>query len=156
MLVLCSDVNSEAKCFRVASELFSKRSRSLDNKALLTLGIYTEHGRSVVPTIGGILLFGIELLAPRFEELGSAFRVTLYAGKLEDIKLAKWETDLIGHLQLKKEIFTKEAAQFWGVSDRAARTRLLAMVEKELIIEIRTSPTDPKKADVLNSRSSSV
>ena len=308
----CPDLNSEAIDFRVASELFSIRSRSLDNKALQTLGIYTEHGRSVVPTIGGILLFGIDrkryypdaiircarfeglsssrfidqldidehlpeavesvlkfirkhirigleieslhsaeapqyplkaireaiinavvhadysikgmnirvavyddrieitnpgtlpygmsvetalsgvsklrnrvigrvfkelnlieqwgtgitrimaecqamqLLAPRFEELGSAFRVTLYAGKLEDIKLAKWETDLIGHLQLKKEIFTKEAAQFWGVSDRAARTRLLAMIEKELIIEIRTSPTDPKKVYVLNSRSSSV
>ncbi len=305
----CPDLNSEAIDFRVASELFAKRSRTLDNKSLQTLGILTEHNRTAVPTIGGILLFGSnrkrhfpdaiircarfegesgsrfidqleiddplpeavesilkfirkhirvgleigsihstehpqyppkaireavinaivhadysipgmniriaiyddrieitnpgtlpfgmsvetalsgvsklrnrvigrifkelnlieqwgtgitriieecksnQLLAPKFEELGSAFRVTLNAGKLEEIKLAKWETDLIEHLQLKKEILTKEAAKLWGVSDRTARTRLLDMMAKDLIIEVRTSPTDPKKVYVLNSRS---
>mgnify|MGYP000987599374 CR=1 FL=1 len=53
------NLNSEAIDFRVASELFSERSRTLDNAALKTLGILYEHGKTTVPSIGGLLLFGI-------------------------------------------------------------------------------------------------
>jgi predicted HTH transcriptional regulator len=308
----CPDLNSEAIDFRVASELFSKRSRTIDNKALLALGIFTKQGKTVVPTIGGVLLFGSDrkrifpdaiircarfegisktrfidqldidvnlpesvesviqfirkhilvglsiegihsyelpqyplkaireavinaivhadysikgmnirisiyddrievtnpgllpfgmsvesalsgmsklrnrvigrvfkelslieqwgtgiariveecdaahLRPPRFEEIGTAFRVTLYAGKKIDLKLDKLEVQLVEYLKLKNEILTKEAADLWEVSERTARSRLLKMIDKGLISEVKTSPTDPKKVYVLKNRSSHV
>ncbi|MDP2218065.1 MAG: ATP-binding protein [Methanolobus sp.] len=93
------------------------------------------------------------LLPPRFEEIGTAFRVTLYAGKKIDLKLDKWEVQLIEYLKLKNEILTKEAADLWEVSERTARSRLLKMIDKGLITEVKTSPTDPKKVYVLKNRS---
>jgi len=52
-------LNSEALDFRVASELFSSR-KKLDQAALETLRVLTRHGKKLVPTVGGVLLFGKE------------------------------------------------------------------------------------------------
>lgn len=50
-------LSSEAIDFRAASELFSEQ-RNLSKKDLETLQILTSHQGKVVPTIGGVLLFG--------------------------------------------------------------------------------------------------
>lgn len=97
-----------------------------------------------------------KLRPPLFEEIGTAFRVTLYSGVKIMQELTVWQKQLLEHLSCNREISTKEAAQFWKKSERTARTRLLSMLEKELIIEIRTSPTDPKKVYVLKSQSPNV
>lgn len=56
----CVESNPEEIDFRVASELFSKRSRTLNKTALKTLGILVEQGKATIPTLGGILLFGTQ------------------------------------------------------------------------------------------------
>ncbi len=50
-------LSSEAVDFRAASELFSQY-RSITPEALRSLRVTTEHHGRVVPTVGGLLLFG--------------------------------------------------------------------------------------------------
>jgi ATP-dependent DNA helicase RecG len=52
-------LDSEALDFRVAAELFPQR-KSVDRAALETLRALTRHERRLVPTVGGLLLFGKE------------------------------------------------------------------------------------------------
>jgi len=51
------NLDSEALDFRVASELFTKRERFNKTDAQ-TLRLLISHGRRLVPTVGGVLLFG--------------------------------------------------------------------------------------------------
>ncbi len=51
------DLDSEALDFRAASESFAKRERFTKSDAQ-TLRLLASHGRRLVPTVGGVLLFG--------------------------------------------------------------------------------------------------
>ncbi|MDD9945741.1 MAG: putative DNA binding domain-containing protein, partial [Myxococcales bacterium] len=53
------DLDSEAIDFRAASESFSEL-RKLKRSDLTTLNLVTTHQRRKVPTVGGILLFGVD------------------------------------------------------------------------------------------------
>ncbi len=86
---------------------------------------------------------------PRFEEIGTTFRVTLFSQPVQDRKLPYWHTRLMAHFAEYEEITTKEAAQIWNTSDRTARTRLRNLLEQGHIVEIGTGPKDPKKVYVL-------
>lgn len=308
----CPDLNSEAIDFRVASELFQKGPRIIDNSALKTLGILVEHGKAAVPTIGGVLLFGYHrkqyfpdavircarfdglsstrfidqldideylpqavestmsfirkntrigldingikseetpeyplaavreavvnalvhtdysitganirvaifddrieisnpgclpfgqtlesamagtsklrnrvigrvfkelklieqwgtgikriitacakqgLPEPLFEELGLSFRVTLFAWKPQASILPVWHKALLDYLSAHDSISTKDAAELWNTTDRTARSRLKEMLDQGLILQLGTSPRDPKKVYVLHNRSSRV
>lgn len=55
------ELNSEALDFRVASECFTPV-RRLKKKDLHTLQLVTTHHRREVPTVGGVLLFGVDRL----------------------------------------------------------------------------------------------
>jgi len=55
------ELNSEAIDFRVASE-FSKPTRELTRRDLQTLKVVTSYQGSIVPTVGGLLLFGVNRL----------------------------------------------------------------------------------------------
>jgi predicted HTH transcriptional regulator len=55
-----AEFDSEALDFRAASESFPKRGR-LTKADLQTLRLLTSHGRRLVPTVGGLLLFGLQL-----------------------------------------------------------------------------------------------
>lgn len=51
------EVSSEAIDFRAASELF-ETSRTIREKDLLTLKVFTKLSGKLIPTVGRILLFG--------------------------------------------------------------------------------------------------
>lgn len=53
------DLDSEALDFRAASELFAPV-RRLTRRDLLVLGLVVDHNGKLVPTVGGVLLFGRE------------------------------------------------------------------------------------------------
>ncbi len=55
-------LNSEAMDFRAASEFF-KPIRRLERSDLLTLKLATTYQGRIVPTIGGVLLFGVDRLS---------------------------------------------------------------------------------------------
>lgn len=89
------------------------------------------------------------IAAPRFEELGHFFRVTLFNRREAKPIIRGWKKDLMDLMTKQKEITTKDAAIFWKISDRAARVRLKKMVEEGFISEIATHAFDPQKKFVL-------
>jgi len=86
---------------------------------------------------------------PHFEEIGASFRVTLFSEPVAEAITPEWLAPLMKHLSVQKEITTKQASQIWKTSDRTARTRLRSLVKKDILLEIGTSPKDPKKVYVL-------
>ncbi len=56
---LLMELNSEQIDFPVASELFAKQGKSIDMHKLINLGTLQMVGGRTVPSIGGILLFGV-------------------------------------------------------------------------------------------------
>ena len=88
------------------------------------------------------------LRTPRFEEIGTSFRVTLFNQRVAPRKIPEWHSRLFDYLSEKGEISTKEAAKVWKTSDRTARTRLRRLVEDGALAEVGTGPRDPKKVYV--------
>jgi ATP-dependent DNA helicase RecG len=89
------------------------------------------------------------IAAPRFEELGHFFRVTLFNRREEPFVIRGWRKDLVDVIAKRKEIAAKDAASLWKISDRAARVRLKKMVEEGLIAEVSTHAFDPQKKFIL-------
>jgi len=92
------------------------------------------------------------LRPPHFEEIGTSFRVTLYGRKVTTPAVPEWQEELLQYLTEKKVISTRDAAQIWKISDRAARTRLRKLVSQGILAEIGTGPKDPKKVYVLKGK----
>jgi len=93
------------------------------------------------------------LAPPRFEEMGTSFRVTLLGTPGTLPVRPAWHTELLGHLAREGRISTQDAARLWRTSDRAARTRLRKLVTDGVLAEVGTGPHDPRKAFVLRQES---
>ncbi|MBI2193009.1 MAG: putative DNA binding domain-containing protein [Planctomycetes bacterium] len=89
------------------------------------------------------------LPAPRFEELGANFRVTLSGERVTAPTQPEWQSDLLAYLAKEDRITTQRAAGLWNTSARTARNRLLAMVKDGLVAEVGRGPTDPYRMYVL-------
>jgi predicted HTH transcriptional regulator len=87
---------------------------------------------------------------PGFEELGTHFRVTLWR-KGGPVRAELDARDLAILKALKKEggLATHQVAKHLGLSERAARTRLAALVASGRIVESGTSAKDPRKKYLL-------
>ena len=92
------------------------------------------------------------LRAPRFEEVGANFRVTLFGERVAEPALPEWHTAMLDHLVKKHRITTREAAKLWNTSSRTARTRLRKLVIDGVLAEVGTGPKDPRKTYVLKER----
>lgn len=111
------------------------------------LGLIELWGSGLKRMIAQCQKAGISI--PRFEELGHFFRVTLFNRKEVVSVVRGWRKDLIGLITKRKAITPKAAANYWAISDRAARVRLKKMVDEGLIAEISTHAFDPQKKFVL-------
>ena len=89
------------------------------------------------------------LQPPRFEEIGTNFRVTLFGGHLPSITHPQWRLALIDCLNEKGRISTHDASQLWSISDRTARDRLRKLVNEGTLVEVGTGPRDPRKVFIL-------
>ncbi len=95
------------------------------------------------------------LAAPVFEELNNQFRVTLYSIKLlpklsskskkttKQLDVENWQKKLLSYLKQKEQISTSEAAMLWQITSRAARLRLIKLINTGLIRKTGTSLRDP-------------
>ena len=86
------------------------------------------------------------LPAPRFEEIGFGFRVTLLAGASGLPAVDELDSVILNHLQADGEMRTAEIAEHIGRTPRATRTRLQRLIERGLVVEIGSGPTDPNRA----------
>jgi len=89
------------------------------------------------------------LKQPRFEEIGTNFRVTLFGTRVAVPVLPDWQNQLIQYLSQKGHISTQEASRLWKTSGRTARTRLRKLVTDGALAEMGTGPKDPYRTYVL-------
>jgi predicted HTH transcriptional regulator len=84
---------------------------------------------------------------PRFEEIGTHFRVTLFAKRRHAPVIDKREQAILSALAASSEsgLSTSQIAKLLRLSPRAARTRLASLVERGLVAEIGTGPQDPRR-----------
>lgn len=84
---------------------------------------------------------------PRFEEIGTHFRVTLFAARRRPAAQDKRDNAILAALAASPErgLSTSQIAKRIGLSPRAARTRLASLVERGLAAEIGSGPQDPRR-----------
>jgi predicted HTH transcriptional regulator len=111
------------------------------------LGLIEQWGSGIGRMIATCTERGLK--PPRFEELGTNFRATLYGERVVAPAIPEWHRQLVAYLIREGEIATKEAADLWTTSDRTARARLRKLVEEGVLVEVGTGPKDPHKKYVL-------
>jgi predicted HTH transcriptional regulator len=82
---------------------------------------------------------------PKFEELDRYFRVTLFHEAQPQLVKEPWKRDIVEYIKEHQYVTTKDASNFWKVSERTASSRLKKMCAIGLIVEISTGSYDPKK-----------
>ncbi|MEK7761526.1 MAG: helix-turn-helix domain-containing protein [Nitrospirota bacterium] len=85
------------------------------------------------------------LAAPILEEIGTRFRVTLHTERTGPLRTDKADQAILDALADGNGRSTREIAVAIERTPRAARTRLVKLVERGLVREIGTSPQDPKR-----------
>jgi len=107
------------------------------------LGIIERWGSGISRMISSCREHGLP--PPRFEEIGTHFCVTISL-QAEDLPaLDELNTQILAQITEGNGLTTKDVASATGISPRAARARLKALVEKGLIVEVGSSPTDPRR-----------
>jgi ATP-dependent DNA helicase RecG len=86
------------------------------------------------------------LADPVLEELGSTFRVTLYAARGGEVELDGVDRVLVESLRGEEGLSTAALATRVGRTTRAVRTRLARLVDLGLVVEIGSGPNDPHRA----------
>ena len=86
---------------------------------------------------------------PKFEELDSFFRVTLYPKSTKSIPTASWQKPIFEYFKKHDSISAKIAQEIWQVTRRTTTTRLKEMCNQGLLVDISTNPKDPQKIFVL-------
>ena len=81
---------------------------------------------------------------PLFEEIGGRFRVTISMERRRAASLDAVDRIII-ELLGDRGATTAEVAEGIGKSTRTARSRLARLVERGIIVEIGSGPTDPKR-----------
>lgn len=123
----------------------SKLRNRVIGRVFQELGLIEQWGSGIQRMTAACRERGLD--APRLEEIGTHFRVTLSATPRG--ALAKDERDeailaaLAAHLE--DGLSTSEMAKELDLSPRATRSRLAALVERGLVAEIGSGPQDPHR-----------
>lgn len=107
------------------------------------LGLIEQWGSGIQRMTAACLEAG--LAEPLLEELGGRFRVTLLREGLTQPLLDPIDGAILGALEDHDGLSTSALADIIGRSPRATRTRLAALVERGLIVEVGRGANDPKR-----------
>ena len=113
------------------------------------LGFVEQWGSGLQKIMESCVESGLNM--PRFEEMGSQFRVTIYSAKVQKTITEEWQTRFIEHVSSIGEISAKDAAKFLKVDIRSARRRLKKLVNEGLLAKIGVSKNDPYGKYVISS-----
>jgi ATP-dependent DNA helicase RecG len=89
---------------------------------------------------------------PKFEEIGTHFRVTIYIRKKEKLLLDTQDQSILDLLKTNNGLSPREIAKKIKLSTRATRARLASLFERDLIAQISSGPNDPTKRFFLKTR----
>lgn len=121
----------------------SKLRNRVIGRVFKELGLVEQWGSGVQRMIAACRDAGLE--PPLFEEIGARFRVTLHTAQVQTATLDETDRAIVNLLRAPTGLPTREIADAIGLTRRATRTRLAALVAKGLVREIGTSPQDPKR-----------
>ncbi len=123
----------------------SKLRNRVIGRVFQELGLIEQWGSGIQRMNAACLERGLD--APRFEEIGTHFRVTLSAIRRRAPATDKRDQAILGALRASSQrgLSTSEVAKRIGLSPRAARTRLASLVERGLVAEIGSGLQDPKR-----------
>ncbi len=107
------------------------------------LGLVEQWGSGVQRMIAACRAGGLP--APVLEEIGTRFRVTLRAKRIEPVTLDAIDRVIVGLVRTPDGRATREIAKQVGLTPRATRTRLAALVALGVVREIGTGPQDPQR-----------
>lgn len=85
------------------------------------------------------------LAAPELQEIGVRFRVTLRTAQVQSITLDETDRAIVALVRAPEGLATRQIAEKIGLTPRATRTRLAALVALGLVHELGTGPQDPKR-----------
>ena len=123
----------------------SKLRNRVLGRAFQELGLIEQWGSGIQRMTLACQEEGLE--PPRFEEIGTHFRVTLSTIRSRPPITDDRDTAILKVLSRhsKAGLSTSELARRLSISPRAARTRLAALVERDLVAEIGSGPQDPRR-----------
>jgi predicted HTH transcriptional regulator len=121
----------------------SKLRNRVIGRVFHSLGLIEQWGSGVQRIVGACADAG--LAPPIFEELGTHFRVTLFAARQEAVRLDATDHAIVSALEFGEGLSTKAIAERIGRSARATRSRLVSLIERGLVAEVGSGPNDPRK-----------
>jgi ATP-dependent DNA helicase RecG len=107
------------------------------------LGLIEQWGSGIQRMVSACRDAGLD--APRFEEIATRFRVTLFTRQVHRLALDDTNQKIVDALLDGTGRLTSEIAAVIGLTPRATRTRLARLVGSGLLREVGTGPQDPKR-----------
>lgn len=122
----------------------SKLRNRVIGRTFQKLGLVEQWGSGIQRMTAACHERGLD--APRFEEIGTHFRVTLSAIRRRVPVQDKPDQAILAMLAARSGgLSTSQIAQRIGLSPRATRTRLASLVERGLVAVIGSGPQDPQR-----------
>lgn len=121
----------------------SKLRNRVIGRVFHALGLIEQWGSGVQRMIAACREAG--LAPPRFEEIATRFRVTIYTERVSPPSVETKDQTILDALSDGEGRLTSEIAAVIGLTSRATRTRLARLVESGLLREVGTGPQDPKR-----------
>jgi ATP-dependent DNA helicase RecG len=106
------------------------------------LRLIEQWGSGIQRMNAACLEAGLE--APKLEEIGTHFRVTIPALRVRKPKTDETDRRILDSLR-SETLSTAAIASVVGLSERATRSRLRSLVSRGLVVEIGTGLHDPKR-----------
>jgi predicted HTH transcriptional regulator len=121
----------------------SKLRNRVIGRVFHTLGLIEQWGSGVQRMTAACREMGLG--PPRFEEIATRFRVTIFTERVGRPALDEMDQGIVETLAEGKGLLTSEIAKTIGLTPRATRTRLARLVGSGLLREVGTGPQDPKR-----------
>lgn len=121
----------------------SKLRNRVIGRVFHALGLVEQWGSGVQRMTNACREMGLG--PPRFEEIATRFRVTVFTERIGQPALDEKDQAIVEVLAGGKGLVTSEIAQAIGLTPRATRTRLARLVGNGLLREVGTGPQDPKR-----------
>ncbi len=121
----------------------SKLRNRVIGRVLHELGLVEQWGSGIQRMIAACRDSGLS--TPVLEEIGIRFRVTLRTGQVRSVTLDETDQAIVALVQAPEGLATRQIADKIGLTPRATRTRLAALVALGSVREIGTGPQDPKR-----------
>jgi predicted HTH transcriptional regulator len=121
----------------------SKLRNRVIGRVFHALGLVEQWGSGVQRMTSACREMGLG--PPRFEEVATRFRVTLFTERVGRPALDEKDRAIVEALTGGKGLVTSDIAEAIGLTPRATRTRLARLVGSGLLREVGTGPQDPKR-----------